>query len=165
MLKTGNLLTRKIMYTHSKIVPFFRQSDQYASKFFRGGFREALEDESVNEEILQNAFDDGYQVGFKISTEFNFLRCTLKLIEGMYEENRLEIDEELKVDHLGKLNLFNNKLEEIHKTIVSNDILSVDKVGDNKNYIHEKWKGHVNILELKSEATKILDLLGCSISI
>ena len=162
MLKTGNLLTRKIMYTHSKIVPFFRQSDQYASKFFRGGFREALEDESVNEEILQNAFDDGYEVGFKISIEFNSLRCTLKLIEGMYEEKRLEIDEESKKEHLRK---FNNKLEEIHKTIVSNDILSVDKVGDNKNYIHEKWKGHVNILELKSEATKILDLLGCSISI
>ena len=129
------------MYTHSKIVLFFRQSDQYASKFFRGGFREALEDESVNEEILQNAFDDGYEVGFKISIEFNSLRCTLKLIEGMYEENRLEIDEESKVERkrkLRKLNLFNSKLEEIHKTIVSNDILSVDKVGDNKNYIHEK---------------------------
>ena len=154
------------MSTQNLPYVFCRQFDQYASKFVKAGFREALEDETVNEEILQKAFDDGYEIGYKISMEFNSLRCTLKLIEGMYEENRLEIDQELKAaGHLGKLNLFNNKLEEIHKTIVSNDILSVDKVGDNKNYIHEKWKGHVNILELKSEATKILDLLGCSISI
>ena len=142
-----------------------RQFDQYASKFAKAGFREALEDESVNEEILQEAFDEGYEIGYKISLEFNSLCFTLRLIEGMYEENRLEVSQDSKA-HLEKLHLFNTKLEELRKRILSDDILSVEKVDNAKEIIiYDKWKQYVNIAELKSEATEILNQLECSIPI
>ena len=81
----------------------------------------------------------------------------------MYEENRLEVSQELKV-HIGKLNLFNTKLDELHKRILSNDIISVEKVDDiNENTVYDNWKKLVNIAELKSEAAEILNQLECPI--
>ena len=82
----------------------------------------------------------------------------------MYEENRLEISQESK-DHREKLTSFNIKLAELHKEIVSKEVLSIEKVGDSKIDVYDKWKRTVNMIELKSEATKILELLQCSIPI
>ena len=113
---------------------------------------------------MQKAFDEGYEIGYKISLEFNSLRFTLRLIEGMYEENRLEISQESK-DHREKLTSFNTKLAELHKEIVSKEVLSIEKVGDSKIDVYDKWKRTVNMPELKSEATKILELLQCTIPI
>ena len=96
--------------------------------------------------------------------EFNSLRFTLRLIEGMYEEKRLEISEESKV-HLEKLSTFNTKLDNLQKDIVAKEVLTIDKAGDNKREIFRKWKKNVNVTELKSEATIILELLQCPIKI
>ena len=83
----------------------------------------------------------------------------------MYEENRLEVSQDSKA-HLEKLHLFNTKLEELQKRILSADILSVEKVDNaNENIVYDKWKQYVNIAELKSEATEILNQLECSIPI
>ena len=83
----------------------------------------------------------------------------------MYEENRLEVSQDSKA-HLEKLHLFNTKLEELRKRILSDDILSVEKVDNAKEIIiYDKWKQYVNIAELKSEATEILNQLECSIPI
>ena len=82
----------------------------------------------------------------------------------MYEENRLEISQESK-DHREKLTSFNTKLAELHKEIVSKEVLSIEKVGDSKIDVYDKWKRTVNMPELKSEATEILELLQCSIPI
>ena len=70
---------------------FDRQFQNYSAKFVKAGYREALQDEEANEEILQKAFDNGYKNGFQIGlSDFEKLRFKLKFVQGMYEEKKLE---------------------------------------------------------------------------
>ena len=115
------------------------------------GFREALEVENnENEEILQKAFDEGYAKGFRMATEFNTMRFTAKLVEGMYENKRLVLSCQ-EPPPLLKLRSFNSKLDELQTQITqSKDAMQC-------------FNQLVNIDDLKGEAKAILRDLECPI--
>ena len=89
----------------------------------------------------------------------------------MYEEKKNETENWLTVsqelqNHHEKLKCFNTKLDELHNRILSNDFLSIENVDDVKeSTVYDKWKQLVNIAELKSETSEILNQLECSISL
>ena len=130
-----------------------RQFDRYTSGFYKTGFREALEVENnENEEILQKAFDEGYAKGFRMATEFNTMRFTAKLVEGMYENKRLVLSCQ-EPPPLLKLRSFNSKLDELQTQIQQQQ--SKDAM--------QCFNQLVNIDDLKGEAKAILRDLECPI--
>ena len=85
-----------------------REFDRYRTRFYKSGYREALENDEVNEEILQNGFDEGYHIGLRVARKFSMIRFSAKLAEGMYEEQRLLANSQ---EALQKLKNFNLKLD------------------------------------------------------
>ena len=81
---------------------------RYRTRFYKSGYREALENDEVNEEILQGSFDEGYTIGLRLGRKFSMIRFSTKLAEGMYEEQRLLANSQ---EALQKLKDFNLKLD------------------------------------------------------
>lgn len=85
-----------------------REFERYRTRFYKSGYREALENDEVNEEILQGSFDEGYTIGLRLGRKFSVIRFSTKLAEGMYEEQRLLANSQ---EALQKLKDFNLKLD------------------------------------------------------
>ena len=127
-----------------------RQFDRYTSGFFKAGFRQALEVD--NEEILQEAFDEGYAFGFRMAVEFNTVRFTTKIIEGMYKENK-RLPASCQEAPLLKLKSFNSKVDELQSQI--------QQASDAMQCFNQL----VNIDDLKTEAKTILCDLECPVTV
>ena len=81
---------------------------RYRTRFYKSGYREALENDEVNEEILQGSFDEGYTIGLRLGRKFSMIRFSAKLAQGMYEEQRILANSQ---EALQKLKDFNLKLD------------------------------------------------------
>ena len=85
-----------------------REFERYRTRFYKSGYREALENDEVNEEILQGSFDEGYTIGLRLGRKFSMIRFSAKLAQGMYEEQRILANSQ---EALQKLKDFNLKLD------------------------------------------------------
>ena len=132
---------------------FNRQFDLYTSKFVKAGYRDALEDD---ESILQESFDHGYSVGYETSLRFNSLRLQTKMIQGMYQEKRLNLEQEKSLQALEE---FNQVLDQIYVKIAKFNIDSAQKVVE----ANSSLDSICDISTLKTQAETILQDLKCPI--
>ena len=139
---------------------FDRQFQKIEKNFYKVGFRQALTDDSINEKTLQNSFDSGYEIGFKIAKKFNQLYSLTRLIEGLYDEKRLISDsfEELKK--------FNEKMGQVHFEIA--DMLKNIDINPHEDFkvkLEQEFSKKVCIEKLTIEASDILSELNCPVKI
>ena len=139
---------------------FDRQFQKIEKNFYKVGFRQALTDDSINEKTLQNSFDSGFEIGFKIAKKFNQLYSLTRLIEGLYDEKRLISDsfEDLKK--------FNEKMGQVQLEIA--DMLKniiIDPSKDFKVKLEQEFSQKVCIEKLTYEASDILSELDCPVKI
>ena len=144
---------------------FDRQFENYSTKFVNAGFREALEDDELAEKQLQDAFDKGYKTGYTIAKDFQGLRFKMRLVEGLYDEKRIELQDGLDQSDLEQLEAFNEKLEGLNKGLVKDVLICTNPKGANDKSIGEAVDGFINMSHLKSQAKRILDHLDCSIKV
>ena len=91
-------------------------------------------------------------------------RFKTKVLEGLFEEKRLDTSKE-QVEPLKKLSHFNLKLDELQKELFSEVLIVLSSNQTNKTSVSEKFRKHVDMKMLKSEAETILKDLDCSMEI
>ena len=150
---------------------FDRQFDKLEKNFYVAGFRQALSDDSVNDKTLQDSFDLGYEIGFDVAKKFNQLYTATRLIEGLYQDNRIPLtkaaDDKSKEALLEKLKDFNLKMSRVQSQV--SEMLKnaqIKPCDENpRDRIKEAFEKIVNLEALTSEASDILLELDCPVAL